>query len=68
MFRRLRSSPWKVIGFRAAAFALGLVYVLASTDTVHTVRMALDPISKLGEQIQAVAGTTPRIERAGKND
>lgn len=68
MFRRLRSSPRKVIGLRAAAFVLGLAYVLASTDTISTVGMALDAINKLGEQIHAVAGTTPRIERAGKND
>lgn len=68
MFRRLRSSPRKVIGFRAAALVLGLVYVLASTNTVQTIEMVFNLINKLGEQIQAVSGTTPRMKEQEKND
>jgi hypothetical protein len=68
MFRRLRSSPRKFIGFRAAALVLGLVYVLTSTNTVQTIEMVFDLINKLGEQIQAVSGTTPRMKEQEKDD
>jgi hypothetical protein len=58
MFRRLRSSPPKVIGFRVAVFALGLAYLLATTDTIHTIGMALAGIKNLVLVFQQVP-TTP---------
>jgi hypothetical protein len=59
-FRRARSGPRSVTGFRAATFAIGLAYILASTDTIQTIKMALEAINKLGESIQIVAGASPK--------
>jgi len=66
-FRRLRSTPRGILGFRAITFAVGLTYVLATTDTIKTIQMALDAINKLGAAIEAVAGasTKPTTEIVG---
>jgi hypothetical protein len=67
MFRRLRSTPKAYLGFRALTFAVGLIYVLATTDTVEMLRLALDAVNALGEAIEAVTGSSnpPPINNAG---
>lgn len=38
IFRRLRSSRPKLIALRVTAFAAGLLYVLATTDTIQILK------------------------------
>ena len=38
IFLRLRSSPPKLIALRVTAFAAGLLYVLATTDTMEILK------------------------------
>jgi len=51
--RRRRVSP-KMLGLRAIIFALGLVCVLATTDTVRTIGMALSTLQQIGTAIKQV--------------
>lgn len=74
MFRRTRSAPQGMrglrISFRLATLAIGLTYVLATTDTIKTVQMAIGALTKVGAMIEAAgASTKPDKQHAGsKND
>jgi hypothetical protein len=48
---RRRTSP-KMLALRAGIFALGLVCVLATTDTIRTIGMALSTIEQIGTAIK----------------
>lgn len=63
MFRRLRSAPRKLIAFRVFAFAVGLLFVLATTSTIQTVRSALEVVAWVGETIRTISGTTPTFKK-----
>lgn len=67
MFRRLRSMPKRYLGFRALTLGVGLTFVLATTDTIKTLQMALEAVNGLGEAIESVVGTSkpPKINNAG---
>lgn len=59
MFRRLRAAPRKFVGLRVIVFIVGLLYILATTQTIQTIGSALAALTKIGEAIQQVSGTTP---------
>lgn len=67
MFRRLRSAPRSFLGFRAITFAVGLTYVLATTDTIKTIQIALEAINKLGAAIETLAGASPQPQPPTEN-
>lgn len=65
--RRRRTSP-RMLGLRAGIFALGLVCVLATTDTIRTIGMALSTIEHIGGAIkQFVEPSTPLEKQEDKN-
>lgn len=67
-FSRMRSMPRHVLAFRALTFAVGLAYVLATTDTIKTIQIALGAVQKLGVVIETLVGDSPQppTEDAGK--
>jgi hypothetical protein len=66
--RRASVAPRKIIGIRAGAIVLGLVYVLSTTDTLQAFSKALAAINLIGETIQKISGSTPNTDTAGKNN
>jgi len=67
MFRRLRSSSRPVLCFRAAMFIIGLLYVLATTDTVKTFVMGFDILKTLGRTIEPIYLPSTQTEQPGTN-
>lgn len=61
ILRRIRETPRKVIGFRAIVFCVGLLYVLATTETIHTVALAFEALEKLYEAVQTTSGNSPTL-------
>jgi hypothetical protein len=61
MFRHLRATPRKFIGLRVIVIVLGMIYVLATTTTIQSFGLAFDALAKIGETIQQVSGTTPKL-------
>ena len=59
-----RSAPRGVIAFHAAAFVLGLVYVLATTPTIETIRMTVDGLQAVSQVIQKASATTTSTVKA----
>lgn len=59
IFRRLLATPRKFIALRVVVFAVGLTYVLATTTTIQTIGLAFAALTKIGETIQQISGTTP---------
>ncbi|WP_152570920.1 hypothetical protein [Massilia sp. LC238] len=60
--RRRRRSP-KMLGLRAGIFALGLVCVLATTDTIQTIGMALSVIEQIGTAIKQSLNPSTTIKK-----
>jgi len=60
---RLRLMPRKLIGFRIVAFAVGLIFVLATTDTIQTVGLAFDAMSHFSKTIQDISSTNPTLKK-----
>lgn len=63
MSRRSRLIPRKLIGFRIVAFAVGLIFVLATTDTIQTVGLAFDAMSHFSKTIQDISGSLPNLNK-----
>lgn len=61
MFRRLRSSPKKLVAFRVVAFLFGLLYLVVVTDTPQILRTAFNAIEKLEEARQLTLGNEPTL-------
>lgn len=63
MSRRSRFISRKLIGFRIVAFTVGLIFVLATTDTIQTVGLAFKAMSHFTETIQDISGPTPTLNK-----
>lgn len=65
IFRRLRSSPPKLIALRAGAFACGLLYVLATTDTIKILKDVGNATLATVRAVQTQPVGTPQSKEAG---
>lgn len=65
MFRRLRSASRPVLCFRATMFFTGLLYVVATTDTVKTLVMGLDAVKMLGYSVVKIESTITPTTKTG---
>jgi len=68
MFRRLRTAPRKFVGLRVVVFAVGLTFVLATTTTIQTFGLAFAALTKIGDAVQQISGTTPKLNEQEKEN
>lgn len=64
----MRSAPRVIIRLRLFALAMGLIFVLSTTDTIQAFQAGLKALSAVGEMIQKISGTSPAAPTLKKQE
>ena len=65
IFRRSRTLPAMLLAFQVGALALGLVYVLTTTETAAAFRIAFDGLTSISHAFEKAITVIKNTHEAG---